>query len=53
MIITTLKQYSYPQKGIITIVTELGTCIKFKGMVEMTKEGIKFYENGQEILAKH
>ena len=44
MVTTTLKSYWYPQKGLIT---------KFKGLVEMTKEGIIFHAKGQKILAKH
>ena len=53
MITTTLKSYWYPQKGLITMVTELGEFTKFKGFVEKTKEGIIFHTEGQTILAKH
>ena len=53
MVTTTLTKYWSPQKGIITMVTELGEFTKFKGLVKMTKEGIIFHAKGQTILAKH
>ena len=52
MIITRLINYYYPQNGIIVMKTELGEFTKFEGIVEMTKDGIKFWSAGKQILAK-
>ena len=52
MEIIELKKYWYPQKGIITIETNIGEFTKFKGFVEISKEGMIFYADGKKYFAK-
>lgn len=52
MEIIELKKYWYPQKGIITIETNIGEFTKFKGFVEISKEGMIFYADEKKYFAK-